>query len=963
MKKTLIEFVSIIIVAALVAFLSACNGGAMTENTNGYQSSGMLYVDSIGKIQSRAQGTNLIRVFNESKENFSFKKVELTSLTAKKLQKLDIDIDATSCNTLLAGKSCQLLADFTSLASGSYRLQAIFSDKNGNKLLASQLVEIVADANIANPGIELLGYGGGKVIANNGKYHINLPVMLQNNYESIITSQGKLECNHGFESGAICNWLIDGMVNKENTTLQLSLKGYDKQKRKTAIRYRLNVTNNIQANLLLSEIADIEIGTTSENTQQLVIFNAGNYSAGNIALSVLPENDLELVNNDCDGIVLRPQASCSVGVKARNSNRTGHGMVEATYYINSNGSEGSSNTLVLYYANDVTAAMSLEYLSGDNSDFVVGGESRSLVYRLSNSGQNDVKDISLAVSNGRIATATVAGETSCSIDGKLELAVEKNCVFQANLALNDMKLQSLTAKGTYQDEHNESREIAISDIMMNFLPPEITIDSVSNWQTMVGTPFTFTATITGGRSTVTPTISGMANVRIEPASCTLDSQIPAMQKCAFVVTSTETIAANRYYAWNPATIPNSNDVNNPSTTQTLTGIGLQVAATNNASINDSPNGSYTVSNISGNVFAPYVYLPAPWVGAAVNGNVGITWGSGGSVNPRFSVGRNPSGGACPAGQEILVDNLTGLTWRQQPTTTTYTRANAVAAIPASFCGYTDWRITNIHELTSLISIYGLTTDLRTFLTSMGFGGSLGATYLSVNNVNNEGGQLHVDRNLHTLIGVFTYVPDTAPIFLSNLTTPINVWIVRGNPTGGVNMALIPKTAPGSTAVAGPGKQWPDERFIEDSSGDCLIDKLTGLMWPKNLRIAGKKTWYSEFNTLLTNVVNDTDITQKYHKLCGFNDWRIPNVNELQSLVNFSSLTVSPIENYNFDYLLEQGFYFDGDATRDIYWTVARPTTGGQVYAFSLKIGGMVVYNADVNHPHNRFNALPVRGGR
>ncbi len=959
MKKTLIEFVSIIIVAALVAFLSACNGGAMTENTNGYQSSGMLYVDSIGKIQSRAQGTNLIRVFNESKENFSFKKVELTSLTAKKLQKLDIDIDATSCNTLLAGKSCQLLADFTSLASGSYRLQAIFSDKNGNKLLASQLVEIVADANIANPGIELPGYGGGKVIANNGKYHINLPVMLQNNYESIITSQGKLECNHGFESGAICNWLIDGMVNKENTTLQLSLKGYDKQKRKTAIRYRLNVTNNIQANLLLSEIADIEIGTTSENTQQLVIFNAGNYSAGNIALSVLPENDLELVNNDCDGIVLRPQASCSVGVKARNSNRTGHGMVEATYYINSNGSEGSSNTLVLYYANDVTAAMSLEYLSGDNSDFVVGGESRSLVYRLSNSGQNDVKDISLAVSNGRIATATVAGETSCSIDGKLELAVEKNCVFQANLALNDMKLQSLTAKGTYQDEHNESREIAISDIMMNFLPPEITIDSVSNWQTMVGTPFTFTATITGGRSTITPTITGMANARIEPASCTLDSQIPAMQKCTFVVASTETIAANRYYAWSTATIPNSNDVDNPTAAQALTGIGLQVAATSNAFINDSPNGSYTVSNIRGNVFAPYVYLAAPWVGPASDTNVGITWGvnsvgAAGTVNPRFSVGRNPSGGACQAGQEVMVDNLTGLTWVQLPRTTLYSFPNATAGIPASYCGYTDWRLPNIHELTSLFSYDR--QEQRGLLISMGFSSSMGVSFWSSNTVNLG------NLGWYALSGIFSYATPVGIIYLNSLATNIlSVFPVRGNPVGGANIALVPKTAPGSAAVAGSGKQWPDERFIEDSSGDCFIDKLTGLMWPKNLRLFGRTMYLEEFQSLLASVINDTDITQKNHKLCGFNDWRIPNVNELKSLVNFSSLPVTPVKNYNFDYLVEQGFDFSGNS--NIYWWATRPSAANQAWAVSLRDGSITPPVVSGGDYYTRFNALPVRGGR
>lgn len=960
MKKAVIEFAVILIITALVAFLSACNGGTVGEGSSGYQNSETLYLDSIGKINPRARGTNLIRIFNESQEAFSFVNAKLVSLTAKKQQNLAINIDGTSCNTLKAGKSCQLLADFSSLASGSYRLQAIFSDKNGNKLSTSQLVEIVADVNVANQGIELPGYSGGKIIAHNGNYHINLPVMLHNNYENIITNQGKLECNHGFESGAICNWLIDGMADKENTILHLSLKGYDKQKRKTVISYRLNVTSNIQANLLLSEIGDIEIGTTPENTQQLVIFNAGNYSASKIVLSVLPKTDLELINNNCNGIVLRPQASCTVGIKTVTSNRTGHGAVEATYEINSEGSESSSNTSVLYYANDVTAAMSFEYLSGDNSDFVVGGESRSLIYRLSNSGQNDVKDISLAVSNGRIARATVVGQTSCAIDGTLKLSMAESCVFQANLALNDMKPQSLTAKGTYQDEHDKSREIAISDIVMGFLPPEITIESVSNWQTMVGTPFTFTARITGGRSTITPTISGMTNVRIEPASCTLDSQIPAMQKCAFVVASTETLAANRYYAWNTATIPNSNNVNNPTAAQALTGIGLQVAATNNAVINDSPNGSYIVSNIRGNVLAPYVYLAAPWIGPASDTNVGITWGvnsvgAAGTINPRFSVGRNPSGGACPAGQEVLVDNLTGLTWVQLPRATLYTFPNATAGIPASYCGFSDWRLPNIHELSSLFSYDR--QEQRNLLISLGFSSSMGSTFWASNTL--DFGNLEV----YALTGIFSYATPIGIIYLgSAAAATTSVFPVRGNPVGGANIALVPKTAPGSTAVAGQGKQWPDERFFEDSSGDCLIDKLTGLMWPKNVRLFGRTMYLVDFQGLLTSVINDTDITQKNHKLCGFTDWRIPNVNELKSLVNFSSLTVTPVKNHNFDYLVEQGFELSGN--HSIYWwSMPSPSNPNQAWGVSLRDGTITPIVASGGDYFTKFEAMPVRGGR
>jgi len=69
-----------------------------------------------------------------------------------------------------------------------------------------------------------------------------------------------------------------------------------------------------------------------------------------------------------------------------------------------------------------------------------------------------------------------------------------------------------------------------------------------------------------------------------------------------------------------------------------------------------------------------------------------------------------------------------------------------------------------------------------------------------------------------------------------------------------------------------GVAWPNPRFTVDGSGNCITDKLTGLMWARNSD-ATTRTWQQAL-----------DFTSSL-SLCGATDWRLPNVNELESLVN------------------------------------------------------------------------------
>ena len=79
-----------------------------------------------------------------------------------------------------------------------------------------------------------------------------------------------------------------------------------------------------------------------------------------------------------------------------------------------------------------------------------------------------------------------------------------------------------------------------------------------------------------------------------------------------------------------------------------------------------------------------------------------------------------------------------------------------------------------------------------------------------------------------------------------------------------------------TIQAGVG--WPNPRFVDGAGPeiDCITDKLTGLMWPKNGFSSGLNIWTNAL--AYANNLN----------LCGQTDWRMPNVNELESLINAES---------------------------------------------------------------------------
>lgn len=107
---------------------------------------------------------------------------------------------------------------------------------------------------------------------------------------------------------------------------------------------------------------------------------------------------------------------------------------------------------------------------------------------------------------------------------------------------------------------------------------------------------------------------------------------------------------------------------------------------------------------------------------------------------------------------------------------------------------------------------------------------------------------------------------------------------------GDKMASLPRTgqttsyASGDDTSAQKGVAWPGTRFTDHSNG-TVTDHLTGLVWLKNAGCFSPANWSNAL----------TDANQLASGACGLTDgstagqWRMPNANELESLVDVSKI--------------------------------------------------------------------------
>ena len=141
-------------------------------------------------------------------------------------------------------------------------------------------------------------------------------------------------------------------------------------------------------------------------------------------------------------------------------------------------------------------------------------------------------------------------------------------------------------------------------------------------------------------------------------------------------------------------------------------------------------------------------------------------------------------------------------------------------------------------------------------------------------------------------------------------------------------APVPKTGQINTYGSGDdgdlqkGITWDsNSRFTENNNG-TVTDNLTGLIWTKKANCGGEQAWADGLS--YCNNLADSGCELSVTDGSSPGDWRLPNVRELQSLIDFGNFDPALPANHPFE-SVQIFFYWVSSSTAqdsDFKWSVS-----------------------------------------
>lgn len=270
------------------------------------------------------------------------------------------------------------------------------------------------------------------------------------------------------------------------------------------------------------------------------------------------------------------------------------------------------------------------------------------------------------------------------------------------------------------------------------------------------------------------------------------------------------------------------------------------------------------------------------------------------------------------GNGTVTDLNTGLIWQQIPSSNDYTWQESV-----DYCnslelgGADDWRIPSLKELFSISDF------------------SSGWPYLNTTYFNLASGQVTKDEQYWTsnyYVGTTVEGGTKSAFGINHVTGHIKAYSAEAHgPVGGKYVRAV------------RGGNYGVNEFVDNGDG-TITDHSTDLMWMQ----ADNGTGIDWQNAL---------VYAENFELAGYKDWRLPNVKELQGIVDYSYSPSAP-EVENQGAAIDPLFYCTpivnegGDPDFGYYWTSTSANfTSGQpyYYAWYVAFGMAVDGNGDDFH--------------
>jgi hypothetical protein len=331
-------------------------------------------------------------------------------------------------------------------------------------------------------------------------------------------------------------------------------------------------------------------------------------------------------------------------------------------------------------------------------------------------------------------------------------------------------------------------------------------------------------------------------------------------------------------------------------------------------------------------------------------NKGVVWPS-----PRFT----NLNGSTPITGSVVLDQLTGLMWTKDgnipgpvsctPAAPKYWQEalDFVTCLNSNgYLGYSDWRLPNKREMRSLVN-YGEPNNASWLLTQ-GFTNVMSDRYWTSTSLPGEMSGLAWEI-------VFPY-GETSEYDSYKDGDKIRAWPVRGGHGIYAATADVPQTGQttcyytGDDGALRKGASWSSSRFTSPANG-AITDNLTGLMWSQDGRpyIADicELPDYITWSEALEHVA-----CLNANSYRGYADWRLPNVNELESLLNSEYGPVT-------DWLALQGF-INLPEPPSYYWSSTSYAYDGDLAWYITMYYGTISAFDKSNSLDFSFSVWPVR---